>query len=152
MDGFDIFGGVHGCADKLKGLLTKLGYKCGDGLCWQSSRQAVFVGDLIDRGRQQLEVLRIVKPMVDNGSAQIVMGNHEFNAICIATPDPRDDAEFLRPHSEKNRDQHQAFLEQVTGETANAIPRLVQDLPVVARPRRHPRRTRLLARGFDESR
>ncbi|MCV7288196.1 metallophosphoesterase [Mycolicibacterium wolinskyi] len=116
VDGFDIIGDVHGCADQLESLLAKLGYRLVAGVYAHPARQAVFVGYLIDRGPQQLRVLRIVKSMVDSGTAQIVMGNHEFNAICFALPDPRADGEHLRPHNDKNRRQHQAFLAQVTGD------------------------------------
>lgn len=49
MDGFDIIGDVHGCADKLDSLLAKLGYQSQDGVYGHASRQAIFVGDLIDR-------------------------------------------------------------------------------------------------------
>ena len=52
-------------------------------------RQAIFVGDLIDRGPEQIESVRIAQTMVEAGSAQIVLGNHEFNAIAYATPDVR---------------------------------------------------------------
>ena len=55
------------------------------GAYWHPARQAIFVGDLIDRGDDQLRVLEIVNGMVEGGSAQIVMGNHEFNAIGYAT-------------------------------------------------------------------
>src|SRR5690606_7959410 len=79
--GYDVIGDIHGEFDAVVALLTRLGYReTGD--VWRcSGRQAVFVGDLIDRGPQQLEVLRLVRRMVDGGSAQVVMGNHEFNAI-----------------------------------------------------------------------
>ena len=53
--------------------------------------------------------------MVDSGSAQIVMGNHEFNAIAYATERPDGSGEFLRRHIEKNTKQHRAFLDQITG-------------------------------------
>ena len=49
--------------------------------------------------------------MIDTGAALAVMGNHEFNAIAYATEDPDDDGNYLRPHTEKNRRQHQAFLD-----------------------------------------
>ena len=42
----------------------------------------------IDRGSQQIKTLEVVRAMVDSGSAQMVMGNHEFNAISFATRDP----------------------------------------------------------------
>ena len=52
--------------------------------------RATFVGDLIDRGPDQLRVLKTVKAMVDAGSAQMVLGNHEFNALAYATGGPPD--------------------------------------------------------------
>ena len=47
-------------------------------------------------------MLQIVKAMVDHGGAHIVMGNHEFNAICYATPDPTKPGDFLRTHQDKD--------------------------------------------------
>lgn len=114
--GYDIIGDVHGCATKLEQLLEDLGYRSNAGTYGHPERQALFVGDLIDRGGEQLEVLEIVKPMVDNGTAQIVMGNHEFNAIAYHTEHPENRGEYLRSHSAKNQKQHQEFLDQVTGE------------------------------------
>lgn len=112
MTGYDIIGDVHGCADQLESLLVAMGYRNVDGAHRHPDRQAIFVGDLIDRGAQQVRVLEIVKAMVDAGSAQIVMGNHEFNAICYDVVGP--DGEHLRRHSEKNSGQHWAFLKQLT--------------------------------------
>lgn len=118
MQGCDIIGDVHGCATKLEQLLDDLGYVKDErfGAYRHPERQAVFVGDLIDRGDEQLRVLDIVKRMVDHASAQIVMGNHEFNAIAYHTEHPQRSGEYLRPHTPKNRNQHQEFLDQVTGE------------------------------------
>jgi len=45
----------------------------------------VFVGDLIDRGIQQRDSVRIARSMVEAGAAQIVLGNHEFNAVAYST-------------------------------------------------------------------
>jgi hypothetical protein len=39
---------------------------------------------------------------VEAGSAGAVMGNHDFNAVCLATPDPEEAGVFLRPHTAKN--------------------------------------------------
>jgi len=78
---------------------------------------AVFVGDLMDRGDSQVEVVRIVRAMHGAGSALVVMGNHEFNAISWATPNPRVPGDFMRSHEgrrgEHNRMQHRAYLDQV---------------------------------------
>ena len=107
---YDIIGDVHGRATKLKALLSELGYRQdGSGVYRHPERTAVFVGDLVDRGDEQLEALQLVKAMVDAGSAQITMGNHEFNAICWATADP-ETGEPLRQHSDNKRRQHKDFL------------------------------------------
>ena len=112
----DIIGDVHGQYDKLVGLLSHMGYRETGGAWRHSSRSVIFVGDLIDRGPKQLATLDLVRGMVDAGSARCVMGNHEFNAIAWATPDPEHPGKFLRDHHKPgNREQHAAFLEQVEG-------------------------------------
>jgi hypothetical protein len=121
VSGFDVIGDVHGCADKLEGLLRELGYAEREGAYMYTEsdeeRQAIFVGDLIDRGPQQVKTLELVRSMVEAGSAQIVMGNHEFNAVSYATPDPEEPGAYMRPHNKKNRKQHQAFLDQISEDT-----------------------------------
>jgi len=110
----DVIGDVHGQYDKLAALLTHLGYSESGGAYRHPSRVAVFVGDLIDRGPKQVETVELVRAMTKVGSARCILGNHEFNAIAWATPDPDDSGEFLRPHGKPgNREQHRAFLEQV---------------------------------------
>ena len=109
MSGYDVIGDVHGMATLLEERLTSLGYSADSGAYSHPERTAVFVGDLIDRGGEQLRTLELVKAMVDAGSAQIVMGNHEFNAICWATRDPKTGTP-LRQHSDHNRAQHKEFL------------------------------------------
>lgn len=123
--GYDIIGDIHGCATQLESLLADMGYMAAgpDEPYRHPTRTAIFVGDLIDRGDEQLRVLQIVKAMVDAGSARMVLGNHEFNAMAYATEWPEGSGRFLRPHddptdkwSTKNEKQHRAFLEQVRGE------------------------------------
>jgi hypothetical protein len=113
MSGYDVIGDVHGEGTKLRGLLEALGYELRDGAFRHPERRAVFVGDLIDRGDEHVDVLAVVRAMVDAGAAQIVIGNHEFNAIAYATPHPRIEGEWLRRNSPKNRAQHEAFLAQI---------------------------------------
>lgn len=85
---FDIIGDVHGCGDELESLLATLGYAAeerragveldaGPVYRHPEGRQAVFVGDLVDRGPRVLDTLRIVRNMVESGSGWCVMGNHE---------------------------------------------------------------------------
>ncbi|MBX3549072.1 MAG: metallophosphoesterase [Xanthobacteraceae bacterium] len=109
--GFDIVGDIHGHADALERLLARLGYTdSGDGYS-HPSRQMIFVGDFIDRGPQQSEVLAIARNMCSKGSALAVLGNHEFNAMGWATSDGN--GSYLRPHTPKNLTQHRAFLDQL---------------------------------------
>jgi hypothetical protein len=115
--GYDIVGDVHGHADKLEGLLRKMDYTLADGTWQHPERKVIFVGDLIDRGPRQVDSVMIAKRMVEAGYAHIVMGNHEFNAIAYATPNPNKPGDFLRTHqgewAAKNFGQHQKFLEDV---------------------------------------
>ena len=74
------------------------------------SRKAIFLGDFIDRGINQAAVLDIVMPMVANGAALAVMGNHEFNALAFHTLHPSRPSTWLRERNNKNISQHLAFL------------------------------------------
>ncbi|MDR1580361.1 MAG: metallophosphoesterase [Synergistaceae bacterium] len=83
---FDIIGDVHGCFDELCGLLEKLDYAVDRETYTVSRkesdfRQAVFLGDLCDRGPKNAEVLRLVMNMTKNGSAICVPGNHDVKLL-----------------------------------------------------------------------
>ncbi len=111
-DGFDIIGDVHGCANALQILLHQLGYRSKNGVfryAGSAKRSAIFLGDLIDRGPQIRETLAIVKAMVDEGEAQMVLGNHEFSAIAYFTETENG---FLRSHNERSNAQIQQTLNQ----------------------------------------
>jgi hypothetical protein len=113
---FDVIGDVHGQHDKLVSLLEHLGYSAADGAWRHPNRTAIFVGDLIDRGPKQMETVQLVRAMTAAGTAQSILGNHEFNAIAWVTPDPEHPGKFLRDHHKPgNREQHQAFLDVVEG-------------------------------------
>lgn len=101
---FDIIGDIHGHSNDLKRLLAALGYTNKKGYYQHPERKVLFVGDYIDRGINIIEVLDIVKKMVDNGEAIALMGNHEYNAICYNTTNSNGD--YLREHSPKNFNQH----------------------------------------------
>ncbi len=109
MTDYHIIGDIHGQAQKLEQLLQHLGYQKLHGVYQHPGAKVVFLGDFIDRGKQQRRVIDIVRPMVDQEHALAVMGNHEFNAICYHTLHP-ETLDPLRPHSKKNTEQHEAFL------------------------------------------
>lgn len=110
----DIIGDIHGYADKLVGLLTQLGYRHnGQYFVPPAGHRALFIGDLIDRGPQQVATLEIVFAMLDADVADAVMGNHEYNALAFATRDPHDPTQYLRSHSDVHIRQHKAFLAEL---------------------------------------
>ena len=72
----DVIGDVHGLADTLQSMLYKLGYDSA--LNHPSGRQLCFLGDLVDRGPQSLDVLDLVMKAVAKGH-YCVRGNHDNN-------------------------------------------------------------------------
>jgi protein phosphatase len=79
---FDFIGDVHGCYDELLLLLDRLGYVVADSgagvsVSHPDGRRPVFVGDLVDRGPKNPEVLRLVMSAVAAGTAYCVAGNHD---------------------------------------------------------------------------
>ena len=112
---YDLIGDIHGHSEPLVELLHKLGYLKSNGVYRHVDRQVIFLGDFIDRGPDQRGVIDIVRPMIDQGTALSVMGNHEFNAIAYFTDDPNAPGDFLREHSPRHKKQHQAFLDAYQG-------------------------------------
>ena len=121
---YDIIGDIHGYADKLHDLLDKLGYKKTHGVFGHPTRQVIFLGDFIDRGPQQKQVLDTVMAMVNHHQALAVMGNHELNALAYHTLDPNtpknEPKRHLRWHTKKSTKQHQAFIDAYGTDTNNA--------------------------------
>ncbi len=69
------------------------------GQFYHPDRQAILVGDYIDRGKNSKQVVQLVRTMQENGSAIALMGNHEYNAICFHTKGST--GEYLRSHTLK---------------------------------------------------
>lgn len=97
---YDLIGDVHGCAHALGRLLDGLGYRLQGGVWRHPRRQAIFLGDIIDRGPHIREALHLVHDMVDHQQAHCIMGNHEFNALgwYMRAP-PGSGREFVRDRS-----------------------------------------------------
>lgn len=105
MSGIDIIGDVHAQGTRLATLLKKLGYG-GPQWTHPDGREAIYLGDLCDRGNEHAMVFDIVRTM----GSRIVMGNHEFNAICYATEGKNG---YIREHSAKTTGQHVDFLREI---------------------------------------
>ena len=79
--GIDVIGDIHGALPQLIELLESLGYRESADFQHPEGRAVLFLGDLVDRGVDHLGVLRLVKRMVEAGSAIALMGNHEYNLV-----------------------------------------------------------------------
>ncbi|MFV0574701.1 MAG: metallophosphoesterase [Vibrio sp.] len=107
-------GDIHGQVEKLDALLSHFDLE-------QNQAQLVFVGDLIDNGKDatvdHLALLNKVKDLVDAGKAHCVMGNHEFNAVGWVLKKP--DGSYCRDRNKpSNIKQHQVFLAEVKEDSA----------------------------------
>jgi hypothetical protein len=135
--GYDIIGDVHGCVKPLETLLQKLGYGKCDGVYQYSDarhpRQVIFLGDVLDRGPAIREAVDLVRGMIDRGSAQMIMGNHEYHALCYCTPAPEADGNaYLREHTPRHAITIRETLDQYANYSAEWTETLewIQNLPV----------------------
>jgi bis(5'-nucleosyl)-tetraphosphatase (symmetrical) len=71
-------GDIQGCYDELIQLLEKINYKDDKDQLW-------FTGDLVNRGPQSLQTLRMIRAMGANATA--VLGNHDLHLLATAYND-----------------------------------------------------------------
>lgn len=111
MQGYDLIGDVHGCGNTLRRLLELLGYRHQRG-AWRhaAGRKVLFVGDIVDRGPRIRQALHDVRDMIEAGSAQMVLGNHEYNALAYFTLNPS--GQPLREHNARHQRVIQETLDQ----------------------------------------
>lgn len=108
--GYDLIGDVHGCAFTLARLLERMGYRREGGVYRHRDRRVIFLGDVVDRGPRIREALHLVRDMVEQGEALMVIGNHEFNALTYSRLNA--EGEYLRPHTPRFNRQIAETLEQ----------------------------------------
>jgi len=109
----DIIPDIHGQHDTLLSALRGLGWR-RSASGWthpEPDRRLLFLGDLIDRGPENAAVIRTVRSLIDEDRADLILGNHELNALQFHTPHP-ETGKPLRRNDPKNTRQHRAFLDE----------------------------------------
>jgi len=71
-------GDVQGCADEFELLLDRAAREFGDAF------EVWCVGDLINRGPENLRALRRMRDLVEAGRGRMVLGNHEIGLLLTA--------------------------------------------------------------------
>ena len=91
-------GDVQGCFKTLQALLKKIQFRL-------DSDRLFFLGDVVNRGNNSLEVLRLIYSNKDN--MQMVLGNHDFHLlVCALTerkPNKKDTFQEILAASDKSK-------------------------------------------------
>ena len=86
-DKIDVIGDCHGLLSELIDFLTKNGWIYHKEKKYfypiEKDRKLLFLGDIIDRGTESVELLMVIKNTVEQQNAFFILGNHEDKLLKI---------------------------------------------------------------------
>ncbi len=65
---------IHGNLKGFKKMLDKIAFDA-------EKDNMIILGDVLDRGSDGIELLEYIKPLINNGSVELLLGNHELFSI-----------------------------------------------------------------------
>ena len=128
---YDIIGDIHGHYDELVSLLKNLGYSFQNGIWKNGDRIPVFVGDYIDRGPKILETLKLVRDLTESGNGIALMGNHEYNFICMHNHDSYGKP-FRKRHEDNLKNIKDTLNALSNGNDLEIYLKWMEQLPIIA--------------------
>ena len=108
---YDLIGDIHGCCRTLETLLDKLGYHQENGIFQHPDRKVIFLGDFVDRGDYQRDVVQVARSMVEGGHALISHGQSRIQCHCLCHAEVRP----IRSSSTSYRKELRAAFAQILG-------------------------------------
>lgn len=126
---------IHGCYDEFKQMLTLVDYH-------SAVDQLILLGDYVDRGKDNKQVVLSIKELVEEHDAIAIKGNHD-QMLCDWLDNPEEHREryfrnggietiksFLQDVHEENADtEHVQWAEQIA-ETNKEIIHFLKNLPL----------------------
>lgn len=105
--GVDIVADRHGYFDEEVALFHAMDYRLIKGVFTHKTgaRSLYLLGDAPDRGDKIVDVNTVEKATIETGNARAIIGNHEYNHICMNIRHPAKPGEYLRPRNAQNKGQ-----------------------------------------------
>ncbi len=71
-----VIGDVQGCFEELTALIKKINFSTKDDTL-------IFTGDLVNRGKHSLDVLRYIKSLQEQSNCKVILGNHDLHLLAV---------------------------------------------------------------------